>query len=124
MDTRLLIEDIHKNIKEKGFWENPNVGEKLMLVVSELGEALEADRNDQHFSYMQTHIETIRNIESDELFKREFEKRVKDTFEDELADALIRLFDLSRFFEIDIMAHIEAKHRYNKMRPYKHDKAY
>ncbi|MEI2422137.1 hypothetical protein V6O07_17795, partial [Arthrospira platensis SPKY2] len=36
---------IHKNNKEKGFWDTEkNVGELLMLVVSELGEAMEAHR--------------------------------------------------------------------------------
>ena len=37
--------EIYKNNKEKGFWNQPrNVGEMLMLVTSELGEAMEAHR--------------------------------------------------------------------------------
>jgi len=40
-----LAEEIHKNAVDKGFWEKPvEVGTSLMLIVSELGEALEADR--------------------------------------------------------------------------------
>ena len=40
-----LSEEIYQNNKEKGFWDNKrNVGEMLMLVTSELGEAMEAHR--------------------------------------------------------------------------------
>jgi len=37
---------IHANAVAKGFYDKPtNTAEKLMLIVSELGEACEADRN-------------------------------------------------------------------------------
>ena len=40
-----LRDEIHANAKEKGFYDNPKeIGTLLMLVVSELAEALEADR--------------------------------------------------------------------------------
>ena len=51
--------------------------------------------------------------------KQFFEENVKDTFEDELADSIIRLLDLSAMLDIDIEFHITQKMRYNKTRGYK-----
>jgi NTP pyrophosphatase (non-canonical NTP hydrolase) len=49
---------------------------------------------------------------------------VKDTFEDEIADTVIRLLDLSEGLGIDIEKHIRLKLEYNKTRPHKHGKKY
>jgi NTP pyrophosphatase (non-canonical NTP hydrolase) len=44
-----LIKRAHQVAKDKGFWETErNVPEMLMLVVSELAEALEALRKDHY----------------------------------------------------------------------------
>ena len=102
--------------KEKGFWDNPRpVGELLMLVVSELGEALEAHRSGRMVS--PEIVGTGMSIE-------EFRADVKDTFEDEIADAVIRLLDLCGGMGINIEWHIEAKLAYNKSRPRLHGKQY
>ena len=53
-----------------------------------------------------------------------FRSTIKDTFEDEIADAVIRLLDLSAGLNIDIEKHIEAKLKYNVSRPKLHGKAY
>jgi NTP pyrophosphatase (non-canonical NTP hydrolase) len=84
----------HGIAKEKGFWEKErNVGEALMLIVTELAEAMEGYRhNDQA------------------------------NFKEELADTYIRLFDLCGGLGIDIEAEIAKKTEFNKSRPYKHGK--
>ncbi|MCX6186038.1 MAG: hypothetical protein NTU43_03445 [Bacteroidetes bacterium] len=118
-DTSKVIHTINV---EKGFWENPrNKGELLMLVVSELAEALEADRKNR---YTSTDVKKITALAKDENFIDEFTSHVKDTFEDEIADAVIRLLDMSAGLGIDIEKHIEAKLRYNASRPKKHGKKY
>ena len=49
MNIKEIQQEIHKVNVEKGFWEDrKNVGEVLMLIVSELGEALEAHRSNKH----------------------------------------------------------------------------
>lgn len=121
MDLVLLAKDIHENALRKGFWENPNVAEKLMLIVSELSEALEADRHGKRFDGQ---ISAVNGWVGDEDFLKHFTEKVKDTFEDELADAFIRILDLSTYLEFDLLAHVKAKHRFNKTRPYKHGKKY
>ena len=49
---------------------------------------------------------------------------MKDTFEDEIADTVIRIFDMCEGFGIDLERHIELKLEYNRTRPYKHGKKY
>jgi NTP pyrophosphatase (non-canonical NTP hydrolase) len=107
---------IFQNNKEKGFWDKErNVGEMLMLVVSELGEAMEAHR---------------KGIFADKLAwdtfngTHQFQSTIKDTFEDELADAVIRLLDMSAGLGIDLEAHINAKVAYNATRQRLHGKGY
>lgn len=112
---------IYDNNKEKGFWDKErNVGEMLMLVTSELGEAMEAHRKGR-FAKLE---EAQSNISSGGDFKMNFEKYIKDTFEDEIADAVIRLLDMAAGLGIDIEQHINAKVQYNKSREKLHGKKY
>lgn len=86
----------HKAAKDKGFWDRDrNIGELLMLVVSELSEALEADR-----------------------------KGDRENFNEEIADTFIRLFDLCGGMNIDIELEISHKLYINKARPLLHGKLY
>ncbi len=117
-----LSKEVHQNAVDKGWWEDKesfNVAEKLMLIVSEVSEAMEADRKGKRadmFGY-----EYDLKLESGKKIKtNRFEFWIKDTFEDELADVAIRLFDLCDAMKIDLQKHIELKMEYNKNREYKH----
>ena len=129
-----LIKKAHEVAKEKGFWETErNVPEILMLVVSELAEALEALRKD-HYADKAAVKDLYNDIEinkyEDEFnimsgpWKAGFEANVKSSFEDEIADVAIRLFDLCGGLNIDLQKHIELKMMYNSMRGYKHGKKF
>jgi len=117
----------HEDVLAKGF-DNFHIPTLLMLIVSELSEALEADRKNKHaqlgkFRYHYEHIfQTGESLDS--RFKNAFEQHVKDTFEDEIADAFLRLMDLCGAYGIDIERHIQLKAKYNKLRPPKHGKEY
>jgi NTP pyrophosphatase (non-canonical NTP hydrolase) len=122
MRIKDTAKDIYRNSVDKGFYEiSTEVGTRLMLVTSELGEALEADRKDRHHTI---NPRLILDIEDDDEFVSIFRDGVKDSFSDEIADAVIRLFDLSEHYNIDLEAHIAAKMRYNSTREYKHGKKY
>jgi len=108
MNIPELIKEAHGNTVERGFYpegKEQNIGEKLMLIVSELGGALEAHRcgrfslknETTHFVTMFT----LDNVEKDHIWISEFESKIEDTFEDEIADVFIRLFDLCGYFGID-----------------------
>lgn len=115
----------HDAAVSKGFYERQrNLPELLMLVVSELAEAMEADRHDK-WARDSGIGWFAKNFTMDGIdFAPAFEKTVKDSVEDEIADAFIRLFDLCGFYGIDIEAHIKAKMAYNATRPAKHGKKY
>lgn len=89
-----LSQDFHERAVAKGFWDEPHsVGHYLMLVISELAEAVEADRIGKWARLDHDTIDTLQRIEG-AIYVQEFLRLVKDTVEDELADAVIRLLDL------------------------------
>lgn len=117
-----LSKEIHQNARNKGFFDSEkNIGEMLCLIHSEVSEALEADRKNR---YTTGSIETINSFVIDEMFVTDFKIGVKDTFEDELADIMIRVMDLAAFKGINLEQHILAKMRFNSMREHKHGKKY
>lgn len=86
--------DCHQRAVSKGFWnEAHTVGHCLMLVISELSEAVEADRLGKWARLDPDTIDTLHRIEG-APYVQEFLRLVKDTVEDEIADAVIRLLDL------------------------------
>ena len=129
--------DQHALVMKKGFEIQPNAI-WLMLTVSELSEALEADRKNKHADlaafedklpvvFIAKGCEPMMSVTEEEakrIFKEQFELHIKDTFEDEIADAFLRLMQLCGAHKIDIERHIQLKAMYNQLRPPKHGKAY
>jgi len=110
-----------------GINQNKNIGELLMLVTSELGEALEAHRKGRRADFNRYNANC--EFGSDITPKEErqiisFKDHIKDTFEDELSDAVIRIADMCGYLGIDLEKHIELKMKYNATREYKHGKRY
>ena len=129
-----LIKKAHGTAKEKGFWDTErNVSEMLMLIVSEVAEAQEALRKN-HYANQEVVDSLAQDLELDKtdeefllktlVWKGKFEDNIKSTFQDEIADVAIRLFDLCGGMGIDLQKHIELKMKYNSMRGYKHGKAF
>lgn len=95
----------HGAAKEAGWWldktgmpiqSNPMCfAQKLMLTVSELSEAMEGDR---------------KNLQDDKLPHRTMR-------EVELADAVIRIFDMAGAYNMDLGAAIAEKLAFNAQRP-------
>ena len=117
----LLAKEIHAANKEKGFYDKPvETGTQLMLITSELSEALEADRHGLRAN--RPGFEEA--VKSGAEFTVAFKETMKDSYEDEIADAIIRLFDHCGYKGIDIHFHIENKLKYNRSRDKMHGKKY
>lgn len=100
MTIREMQAAIHRTAVEHGWWEAERpVGEVLMLVVTELAEAMEAYRGG--------------NSESEKI--PGFSK-----IEEELADAIIRILDYAGGANLDLEGALKAKMAYNETRPYRH----
>ena len=113
---------VHQNAIEKGFFEKEkNIGEMLCLIHSEVSEALEADRNNK---YANVNMLGVNGWVSDDDFVKSYILNVKGTFEEEMADIVIRVFDLCAFKQIDLEQHIRAKMRFNSKREKYHGKKY
>ena len=88
---------IHLVAKEHGWWDKERpIPELLCLIHSEASEALEAYRaNDSTNPY-------------------------SANFAEELADIVIRVFDMAEGLGIDIQSEILKKNSFNRSRPYRH----
>ncbi|ACQ52850.1 nucleotide pyrophosphohydrolase [Clostridium botulinum] len=116
MGVKELVQKAYENAKKHGFWEDINprlfnciqqipkgdqmevlnaLGNRLMLITGEVAEAHKAIR------------------------KRDYEN-----FKEELADIVIRVADLAGGLDIDLEKEIKNKMEKNKIRPYKHGKAF
>lgn len=116
-----LCKEAYENAKNKGFHDKPvEMGTRLALIHGEVSEALEADRNTKHCKYSIDNLKhSIKELYNSD-FKNVYEREVKGTFEEELADIAIRLFDLCGYMNIDLEVHIQAKMRYNSLRSHMH----
>lgn len=85
-------------------WHNDNLSDEhcLCLVISELMEAVEADRKDKYANRSQFEYYMKQQIRSNEEFIYAFRHTIKDTVEDEIADACIRLLDLAGLRNTDL----------------------
>ncbi len=103
--NQLCIES-HANAVIHGFWEGAlrcNIGEKVALIHSEISEFWEGERRGE-------------SPFPDEHCPEHPHGAI------ELADVLIRIFDLAGHERYDLGAAVQAKMAYNKTRPHLHGK--
>jgi len=125
-DLTELSKEIHETMKSKGFYDKPRcLGKSLMLCVTELAEAMQADREGS----VNPEVEEFEAwVTSQELkgpgWALCYEQEIKDTLPQELAGAIVRILDLCAYLEIDIQKFVDLEMKYNKLRPHKHGKKY
>jgi len=120
-----LAKEIHEINCEKGFYDqDPGLAKQMLLIVTEISEACEADRSGHHADREEYDRLQSSDMDRNFIVAEHFPRLIKNSFEDEIADALIRLLDLAASRGIDMDYHVEKKLEYNKTRPYKHGKLY
>lgn len=86
-------------------WHDENLSDEhfLCLVISELMEAVEADRKGMHANRANFEYCMKQRKRDDGEFMYAFKQDIKDSVEDELADACIRMLDLAglRGYDLD-----------------------
>ena len=88
--------EIHKNAVDHGWWIEPRgIPELVALIHSEASEVLEGYRN-------------------------RIPEGQHGCISEELADIIIRVFDMAEALKIDIIGAVERKHKINIARPYRH----
>lgn len=116
--------EAYENAKDKG-WHNPSktFGECIALCHAELSEAIECYRDNLDVQKIY-----CAGYSGEPTGLQEFDPRVHDPEKGcklegvgiELADVVIRIFDMCGQFGIDLEKCVELKMKYNKTRPTRH----
>lgn len=116
--SELTIQELcrksHDTAVSKGFWEdpNPNPGEKIALMHSELSEALEELRSSPD------------DICPRMIYYNQEKPDKPEGLAVELADLLIRVGDFCAAYGVPIAEALRLKMAYNETRPHKHGRAF
>ena len=102
MNLNELRDEAYSIAKANGWHEEEhNDSHWLMLIITEIAEAVQADRKDKHadvdqFKEYQTYYGSfLPSKETLEIrFREDFEEYIKNSVEDELGDVIIRCLDL------------------------------
>ena len=97
MDINKLKEEAYQTAVDHGWYEQKrSITHHIMMVVTELGEAINADRSRKYAERVmfEEMIELDYPFSFDVHWAACFEQYIKDSVEDELADAVIRLLTI------------------------------
>ena len=120
-----FAQEVHQVSVDHGWYDNPpSTPERLMLMVSELSEALEEYRNRKPNQYVvRTEPFIARDGYADVMCEEISQWNPNEKPEGigvELADCVIRILDFCAAERIDIESLVNIKNEYNKNRPFKH----
>jgi len=108
MQIFTYVDQVHEWAKEKGWWDGSrSLGDVMTNIHSELSEAWEEYRAGHK-------LQEVYYSKDDKGYDK------PEGFPIEIADTIIRIFDLCGQYDIDIEDAIDAKMAYNYIRDYRH----
>ena len=125
MNYNELAEKAHSNAVKHGFWDKKfNNEHYLMLIISEVGEMVNADRKNRYadkatYCHRMEARKDLKYPPDTDIYRsylpeRLFKDYIKNSVEDEMADIAIRLLDLAGALGID----------FDKMKPCRYYRAF
>ena len=112
LTVRELVDESWQHAENKGFHDkNKTFAEDVALFHSELSEALEEWRN----GHAPTEVYFSPSVTAEGV-----QTKKPEGVPIELADVLIRIFDVSKTYGIDLEAALRLKMEYNRSRPHLH----
>ena len=120
-----FAKEVHKNAIAHGWHDKErSFGELIALCHSELSEALEEYRKGlkPNYTYYSGGIQVYDSAEDERtgFGNYHMEHQKPEGIPSELADVIIRIFDMCGKYGIDMESMLIKKHDFNKTRPYKH----
>ncbi len=119
-----FVKEVGENAVSHGWWEEErSFGELIALCHSELSEALEEYRKGNKPDQSYYCCKAPKNIPVICKFDgtcNGCEYAKPEGIPSELADVIIRIFDMCHHYGIDIESMLLKKHEFNRSRPYKH----
>lgn len=98
MNLNELRDEAYSIAKANGWHEEEHSDSHwLMLIITEIAEAVQADRENLHAD-----VEAFKKYEMVLDFKENFERQIKNTVEEELSDVVIRCLDFSGLHVFDL----------------------
>lgn len=104
MDLEKLKNKAFEIAKAHG-WHDEELSDEtyLMLIITEIAEAVQADRKGRHAAVIPFNEDVETFDEGDDNgWRRDFEFHIKNTIEDELSDVVIRCLDLAGLRDYDL----------------------
>jgi NTP pyrophosphatase (non-canonical NTP hydrolase) len=134
MDISATQKAVHQTAQEHGWWDTAddcNVPTKLALIHSEVSEALEAYRAggqklELYYQYRNPDTGKLARATPTDMEDLALQEGFDPAeykpmgFGVELADTMIRIFDLAEWMDIDLDTLISIKAQYNATRPMRH----
>ena len=108
MNLNELRDEAYSIAKANGWHEEEHSDSHwLMLIITEIAEAVQADRKDKHadiakFKEWQGNSLPLSEETRTRRFKEDFEAYIKNSVEDELSDVVIRCLDLAGLRKFDL----------------------
>ena len=108
MNLNELRDEAYSIAKANGWHEEEHSDEHcLMLIITEIAEAVQADRKNLHAD-----VEAFKKYEEIIDFKENFDRQIKNTVEDELSDVVIRCLDLAGLRSFSLCGVVTTDHEF------------